>query len=173
MPEVRLACATCAIGSDIYVFGGIDDNSVRYASVFKYDTLTDEWSTLAPMPQPSSFHTASVLDGSVFIVGAGDNHCGVWRFDPTSGVWSTLAPTMNDRDYGASFALGGCVYAAGGIRSASSLERYNVASDTWTAVADMLEGRDGFRAVVLGCAGPTEELDLFDSLIAKASSGHP
>jgi hypothetical protein len=67
--------------------------------------------------------------------------------------------------------VGGCLYAAGGQGGSESVERYDVASDTWTAVADMLEGRRLFGAVTTGSAGPVEEQDLFDSLIAKASSG--
>jgi hypothetical protein len=39
----------------------------------------------------------------------------------------------------------------------------------WHSVADMLERRERFNAVTIGSAGPAEEQDLFDSLIAKAS----
>jgi hypothetical protein len=75
------------------------------------------------------------------------------------------------RENGASFVVGGCLYAAGGNGGSESIERYDAASNTWTAVADMLEGRRWFSAVTIGSAGPAEEQDLFDSLIAKASSG--
>jgi hypothetical protein len=50
------------------------------------------------------------------------------------------------------------------------MERYDVTSDTWRAVADMLQARHYFGAVTIGSAGPAEVQDLFDSLIAKASS---
>jgi hypothetical protein len=49
------------------------------------------------------------------------------------------------------------------------VERYDVTSNTWTSVADMLQARLYFCAVTIGSVGPTEEQDLFDSLIAKAS----
>jgi hypothetical protein len=49
------------------------------------------------------------------------------------------------------------------------VERYDVASNTWEAVANMLEGRVYFHAVTIGTAGPTEEQNLFDSIIAKVS----
>jgi hypothetical protein len=38
-------------------------------------------------------------------------------------------------------------------------------------MADMLHGRFVFGVVTIGSAGTAEEQDLFDSLIAKASSG--
>ncbi len=53
--------------------------------------------------------------------------------------------------------------------AASSVERYDVATDTWTAVEDMIEGRGFHCAVTIkSAAGPAEDQDLFDSLIAKA-----
>jgi hypothetical protein len=157
------------VGADIYVFGG-RINRISQASVFKYDTVADEWSILAPMPQACAYHCAIVLDGLIYIVGVGDTETEVLRFDPASGVWSTLAPTLNARHRSASFVLGGCIHAAGGMESECSVERYDVTSDTWTHVADMLAGRYLCRAVTIGSAGPAEDQDLFDSLIAKAAN---
>jgi hypothetical protein len=62
MSEVRIGCAACAVGSDIFVFGGIDAQNARQASVFKYDTVANEWSTLTPMPQVCRRHSVSVLE---------------------------------------------------------------------------------------------------------------
>jgi hypothetical protein len=115
----------------------------------------------------------SVVDGLVYIVGAGDFGTEVLRFDPVSGLTSTLASTSSVRQHGASFVLGGCLHVAGGQGLKSSMERYDVASNTWTAVADMLEGRANFGAVTTRSAGPAEEQDLFDSLIVKASRRRP
>jgi hypothetical protein len=91
------------VGSDIYFLGG-EGGGEEQASVFKYDTVVDEWSTLAPMPRACSDHSANVLGGLVYIVGAGANYCGVLRFDPASGVWSTLADTLMRRLFCASFS---------------------------------------------------------------------
>jgi N-acetylneuraminic acid mutarotase len=54
-----------AVGTDIYVFGGEDDDEMMQDTVMKYDTMTDAWSTLAPMPHASSHHNASVCNGLV------------------------------------------------------------------------------------------------------------
>jgi N-acetylneuraminic acid mutarotase len=175
MPEGRTHLPASFIDSNIYVFGGANNRQAQ-TSVFKLDTEANEWSTLAPMPHASDGHTASVLDGLVYIVGAGINGCEVLSFAPSSGAWRTLAPTSISRKYGASFVLGGCMYVTGGDRGEypTSVERYEVTSDTWTVtVADMLEGRRYSSAVTIGSAGPVEDQDLFDSLIAKASSRRP
>jgi hypothetical protein len=167
MPEERTSFAACAVGSDIFVFGGWGDGDV-HASVFKYNTVADTWSTLAPMPQVCA-GCASVLNGLIYIF---DAICGkeVLRYDPASGEWSAMAPTSNDHCFGCSFVMGEFLYVAGGagtIDSISSVERYEVASDTWAPVMDMLCGRSKFAAVTIEFAGPAEEQDLFESLIAE------
>jgi hypothetical protein len=171
MPEPKKLHAACAIGSDIYVFGGHFEPEGRQTSVFKYNTETDTWGTLEPMPLPCYAHSVSVLDDDqVYITGAGDDG-GVVRFDLASGMWSTLGATSIWKHGGlvlhrsATFVLGGCLYVAGGQGDSSSIvERYDVTTDTWTAVAKMLEGRADFCAVTIGSAAQ----DLFDSLVAKA-----
>jgi hypothetical protein len=42
MPDRRIACAACAVGTDVYAFGGYDMQQTVRASVFKYDTIRDE-----------------------------------------------------------------------------------------------------------------------------------
>jgi hypothetical protein len=121
-----------------------------------------------------------VLDGLVYFVGAGaygDDAHSVLSFEPASEAWSALAPTTISRKYMASFVENRHLYVAGGRcgwgeLTTSSVERYDVASNTWVAVANMLEARYFFNALTIGSTGPAEEQDLFDTLIAKAISGH-
>jgi hypothetical protein len=169
MPAAIYAFAACAIGSDIYVFGGAN-NRLAQASVFKFDTEANGWRTLAPMPHASAGHSVSVLDGLVYIVGSGASGHDVLCYDPASDAYNTwLTPTLTGRHFGVSFVVDGCLNVAGGQDMNSSVERYDVASDTWTAMADMPEGRNFFGAVTIRPTGPVEEQDLFDSLITKAS----
>jgi N-acetylneuraminic acid mutarotase len=42
MPDARLGVAACAIGSDIYVFGGRNDLIGAHSSVFLLDTEANE-----------------------------------------------------------------------------------------------------------------------------------
>jgi N-acetylneuraminic acid mutarotase len=168
MPEPISAFAACAVGSDIFMFGGRNTGYQEQAFVFKYDTEADTWSTLTPMPDVSSGHSASVLDGMIYIVGAGDGGRAVFRFDPVLGAWSTLTPLLTAHREATSFVLGGKLYVSGGLMI-SSVERYDAATNTWTEVTDMLKRRSYFAAVTIGSVGPAEEQDLIDSLIAKAN----
>jgi hypothetical protein len=47
------------------------------------------------------------------------------------------------------------------------LERYDVANDTWMMMARMPAGRS-FFSVCVESTGPTEEQDIFDTLIDKS-----
>jgi N-acetylneuraminic acid mutarotase len=168
MPEARAEFAGCVVGTDIYVFGGMDNLGVDQTSALKYDTEANTWSVLAPMPDADFGHNASVIDGLIYMIGAGGDSRSLLRLEPVTGAWSTLSSTLHRHLRGTSFVLGGYLYAAGGIGSPSVVERYNVATNTWTTVANMLEGRSYFSAVTIRSTGPAEEEDLFDSLIAKA-----
>jgi hypothetical protein len=169
MPAPRGGFASCAYESSIYVFGGSDASSGQ-RSVFKFDIEANKWSRQAPMPHVCTYHHASILNGEVYIVGAGDSGREVLRFNFATNAWSTLVQTIYRRDRGVSFVLADSLYAAGGKdeSASASMERYDVAANTWTVVAEMLEGRSLSRAICIKPEGPTEEQDLFDSLIAKA-----
>jgi hypothetical protein len=172
-PQRIVKSAAVAVGTDIYVFGGEDEVGEEQDFVMKYDTVADAWSTLAPMPHTSSFHSACICNGLVYIVGAGIHGQNFLCFKPDSEVWITLSPTLSCRRYCATFMLDGSLYAAGGVVNPSSVERYDAATDTWTAVASMLEARLTFGAVTIGSVGLAEEQDLFDSLIDKVFRRQP
>jgi N-acetylneuraminic acid mutarotase len=188
MPERRTTASVCVVGSDIYVCGG---NPYRYvhgqpqcrqtSSVFRYSTDTDEWITLAPMPDRKSNATACTIGGMVFVIGGeveDDRPCSsVFKFDPASGEWSTLAPMSRPRSRLSSFAVDGCIYAVGGYEATfkdideaekydpvpHTAEKYDPATDSWSVVSPMHHGRHTFSAVAVKV-----EVNLFDVLISKA-----
>jgi hypothetical protein len=126
MPERRYNFASCELGTDIYVFRYGEHPS--QTSVFKLNTRSNAWIILAPMPSAYVFHCASVLAGSVYIVGAEPGQDNL-RFDVATKEWSALSPNLDSKRGGASFVFGGCLYAAGRPQAMSSVERYDVAGD--------------------------------------------
>ena len=76
-----------------------------------------------------------------------------------------------------SFVLGRHLYAVGGMLSGeargytivNSVERYDTETDSWSPVADMNTTRVFASSIVLGEADDGGEVDLFESLIAKAT----
>jgi hypothetical protein len=168
MPAGRSDCTACVVGTDIYVFGGEDTEENEQASVFKYDTEADTWSVLPPMPANGFGHSVSVIEGLMYITGAGDSGRDLLRLDPVSGVCTTLTSTRHRRSHAASFVFDGYLYVAGGTTSHRTIERYDTTSNAWTSVRRMREGRQSFSVVTIGPIEGTEEQNLFDSLITKA-----
>jgi hypothetical protein len=174
MPEERDSAGACVIGGEIYVFGGDDEEGEATSTTYRFSTENNEWVTLAPMPETLKEHSVCVLDGLIYVMGGrnGDNNFGdaVHRFDPVAILWSTVAPTSVARTTLGSFVLGGHIHAVGGFDGEdrlSSMERYSVASDSWSGVAggELGTSKSTFCVHVVRL-----EVDLFDSLIAKAKS---
>jgi hypothetical protein len=170
MPEARELFAACAVGTNIYIFGGLvvqGEEKVVQSTVFKYATLDNEWSALPPMPRPSFSQSACELGGMIYIVGI--DRCEVLRFDPVAEEWSALAPTMVERAGCCTFVSDNVLYAAGGRASLTSVERYDVEANTWTTAGHMLEERKMFATVVVPKPPvPFVEHDFFELLIIQA-----
>jgi hypothetical protein len=104
--------------------------------VLKDDTDANQLITLAPVHCALTFGFASLLDGTVYVVGNVDNYNFFLQSDPVSAAWSTIAPTLSERIFGNSFVLGGCLHVVGSRGAIGSVERYNVDTDTWTMKAN-------------------------------------
>jgi hypothetical protein len=174
MPEERDFAGACVLGSDIYIFGGRSDEMEETSTTYRFSAETNEWMTLTAMPVAKSHHSVTVLDGLIYVLGGGDSDGiavgSVHRFDPVANLWSAVAPMSVARWALGSFVLRGIIYAVGGFDKVdllSSMERYSVASDSWSEVVDKELGTARISFVA---AGVRLEVDLFDSLIAKAKS---
>ena len=76
MPTARGGLSTAAVGSRIYTFGGeglrnVTENGV-YSNVEVYDTITDKWEILSPMPFPRHGTNAATMGCSIYIPGGGN-----------------------------------------------------------------------------------------------------
>jgi N-acetylneuraminic acid mutarotase len=175
MPEERADAGACVLGSEIYIFGGKTEDDAPTSTAYRFNTEINEWVTLAPMPEANSQHSVSVLDGLIYVMGGlasndKDSISSVHRFDPVANLWCAMAPMSIARMGFGSFVLGGCIYAVGGFDGAGedrlyTMERYSVALDRWSEVlgGELGATRDCFGALVVRM-----EVDLFESLIAKA-----
>ncbi len=70
LPEALTNAVAVATNSALYVFGGANSKGVSDKVWALYlDQLTAEWKHVSTMPQPTSFATASLLHGEVYIMG--------------------------------------------------------------------------------------------------------
>lgn len=96
---------------------------VTTAEVEVYDTVTGEWSTVAPMLSPRAFAAAEVLDGKLYVLGGFTISPGpvfepvnsMEIYDPETDRWSEV-PGLDDLRGGyALAAVDDHLYVAGGL----------------------------------------------------------
>merc|ERR1712007_366393 len=77
-----------AIGGELYVVGGMDNDRNSFNSGECYDPVKGSWRVLAPMSVARRLHSASVIAGKLYIVGGigiRNTLNSVECFDPVAG----------------------------------------------------------------------------------------
>jgi N-acetylneuraminic acid mutarotase len=150
--EIGLA----AIGETLYAVGGFAGPAPS-AAVEAYDTRTDRWSSVAPLPEPLHHVMVASVDGVVYAAGglgtaapSGASDA-TWAFEPAAGVWTPRAPLPQPRGAGAAGVIAGRIYVVGGLRGSSvdDLTVYDPSTDAWTTLASMPTARDHLAAGVV------------------------
>jgi N-acetylneuraminic acid mutarotase len=167
MPTSRGAQGCAADGVLIYCAGGLSsttgDTAVNVMEV--YNTVTDEWTALTPMPRVRDHFMAAVIDGKFYAVGGRDTAVTpVFNFndvyDIATDSWSTAAPLPTARAGFAAAVVQGRFLVMGGEGDGPStgtypdVEEYDPARDAWRSLADMKTPRHGFGAAVSDAGTP-------------------
>jgi hypothetical protein len=132
-----------AVGTKIHIIAGGTNVSVSTHNC--YDTVTGEWTTLAP-------YTPYLVAGSSLVVGDQIYVAGGWlnsnvnltdvvrRYDPSTDAWTTLAKLPAQRYAGALFQLEptSIYYTHGRIEQngapQTSVWKYTIATNTWAVM---------------------------------------
>jgi N-acetylneuraminic acid mutarotase len=122
-----------AIDGKLYVVGGEDKFNGNKASnrLVSYDPVTNQWTTLAPMPTARYGAGAGVIGGKLYVVGgyAGSGATNaVEAYDPRTNQWSTLPTALTPRYFTVADVINGKLYVAGGTdgtRPLSTLEVFD------------------------------------------------
>jgi hypothetical protein len=61
------SCIT--VGTDIYMFGGQDDNGMPVNTAYKYDTLTDTYTQLSNIPHGFSNGSTALIGNYIYLIG--------------------------------------------------------------------------------------------------------
>lgn len=96
--EPRWLQSAAAVGSDIYVFGGIvltaqNVPPKKFNNVLRYGTVTGEWTQVGEMPESLQSAAAVSVAGRIILVGT--KHC-VMSYDPRTAVFSPLDSLPRD-----------------------------------------------------------------------------
>lgn len=157
--ERRGASAIGVSGTEILVAGGFRGQAVADASVF--DTSTDSWSPLPPLPTPTDHLVGGVVDGRFFAIGGRDTditafHGAVLELAPDRASWIARAMMPTARGGAAAAVFGGRIYVFGGEGNAGApsgvfadVEAYDPTADSWMALAPMKTPRHGTGAAAV------------------------
>ncbi|WP_028926216.1 Kelch repeat-containing protein [Pseudonocardia acaciae] len=176
MNEGRYGHCAVLVGDQVLVAGGTakrsDDTVKALTSVETYDPAAKKWTTVKPMTDARTGHTAVAFkDGRVLVCGgtvpiargadAALAFCEL--YNPTSKAWTTTANLPEPRARHQALALsdttalviGGSAPGAPGDGrfdpfTSLTAELYNLNNGTWTTLSTRPGGRGFHRAVALG-----------------------
>ena len=166
MPTKLTHAPTIVDGQFVYIFGGyvgISPDNYGTDVVWKYDTVTDEWSEFVPLPAARGGGAAALLDRNLHFFGGtnGDRTEDVvdhWviSLDDPNPQWREAAPLAVGRNHIAGVALDGKIYAVGGqLNDAAAaiflknFDVYDPVTDEWNRLPDLPTPRSHFTASTL------------------------
>ena len=171
----RRSFAAAAVAGKVYAIGGagvvineLGFNSLSDA-VEAYDPISDAWTQVASLPMPRGEHTATVIDGKIYVLGGSvradpddDDEKDGWAgtsdmvvYDPATDSWQQWKVAhWPSGKYGHSAAvLNGKIYVTGGVKddyvTGDALEAHDPVAGTWTTLASMRQGRELHNSAVV------------------------
>jgi hypothetical protein len=173
LPRPLTHTGTASDGQSFYFAGGVVGSSTpgvlekidATREVWRFDTVSQSWSAMPPLPEPRGAGTLELLGNTLhFFGGTGlDRYTSVgdhWTLDlGGSGVWEPAAPLPIPRNHLASAVVNGKIYAIGGqeghnetLVTQTAVHVWDPAEpDGWREAADLPYGLShiGHAALVL------------------------
>jgi N-acetylneuraminic acid mutarotase len=155
MPTPRAEVAAAVIDRKIYVVGGFTENGQNSSTVEVYDTETDTWSSIEPMPERLDHAMAAAANGKPYVMGgwrvfgqqASD---AVYEYDPATERWRSVTTMPFPRAAGAAASDGSTIHVVGGVGPEPEVAlAYDVARDEWRRIASIAEPREHLAAAVV------------------------
>lgn len=157
MGTPRGASGVAAIGTKIYVAGGLDPaQSVADFEVF--DTATLQWTRLPEMPTARDHLTAQASGGKFYAIAGrrGADLNANEEFNPVNSTWRGRAPIPTARGGVASGTIYGRIQVFGGEGNSGTPEgtfrqneEYDPVTDSWRSLAPMATSRHGLYGVTI------------------------
>ncbi len=120
-----------------YVISGVNGDFTVTKSAWRYDSDTNTWAALAPMPAGQEGPAAVCYQGRIYVMGGGGSNQ-FYIYDIANDTWHGGAPLPRDVWSAAAAAWDGKVYLVGGDSdffpgdTANEVNIYDIATDTWT-----------------------------------------
>merc|ERR1712166_773641 len=114
----RYSYGCTAMGSSLFVVGGLESNYEKLVSVEMYDSSTNEWTSMPPLATASSGHTCTAMGSLLFVVGGMDSNAkklaSVEKYDSSTNEWTSMAPLATARSNHSCTAMGSLLFVVGG-----------------------------------------------------------
>lgn len=156
----RSEVAAAAIGSRIYVIGGIDGFARTTSTVEAFDVNDNRWVIVASLPKPVHHASAAAVGGKIYVFGgltgvASTPVDTLYIYDPLTDRWSRGADLPDALGSTALAVTEGRVHVLGGKSIGSNVDShfvYDPATNSWNseAVPEMISGRESAAAVTVG-----------------------
>jgi len=138
----RSETSSAVLDNRIYIAGGLAGVSNFYTEITRsfavYDTSTDSWKDLAPLPEALHHIALASAHGAVYMTGGYSaldfiaNRKTAWRYDPATDKWSAVADMPGPRAAHSMTAINDTLYLVGGVTAASTqLWTYDPVADKW------------------------------------------
>src|SRR5207245_74429 len=130
-----------------------------------YDTASNTWRLLAPLPSPRSDADAVAVSCKIYVIGGFSSTFSnstssflstIQAYDIISNTWSTLAPMATPRDHVVAAVCGNDIFVIGGatnpfFTATSVVEAYQIGNNQWvTGIAPMPTPRWEMAAAQIG-----------------------
>jgi N-acetylneuraminic acid mutarotase len=161
LPSPRSELAALYHEGKIYAAGGLEpgpDGSGRVSDAFEvFDTNTNEWRKLAPLPEPRHHPALAALGGVVYLIGGFTDAAfrpseKVFAYDIASGKWSEAPPLPEPLGAGGAATLEETVYFVGGVDASGKVSRrlYALQGSKWMRKQDMPTAREHLAVASTG-----------------------
>jgi hypothetical protein len=160
MPTAREYATGVAFENMIYVIGGEMPSSNPYQSgeitnvVEVYNTTTESWATLSPMPTPREGICSAVVGGKIHVFGGTTSNSTALLdthevYDIATDSWSTGSPLPTPESDGTCIAVGSKIYVLGGVSGVgaySAVQVFDTINEVWDTGKPIPIGRAGAGA---------------------------
>lgn len=139
MQQDRCRFSLNALGQWLYAVGGVsehededlsdaDANGGANSSVEVYDSMTDSWRYVTPIPEKRSQHAGTAHDQLLYISGGLDRQrvlATFWCYEPKQDAWEMLPDMLRPRADHSMFAIDNKIFVCGGWMEETSSEHRN------------------------------------------------
>lgn len=154
LPTARQELWPVAVGSEIFVMGGLLQSHAASDANEVFDASTQTWRTAAPLPAVRHHHSCAAVGGRIYVLGGYESGDFPWQplstvlvYDIAQDSWSTGSPLPEPRAEHVSVAYGGQIYVFGG-RDAGVTRILDPVTGAWTAIGSMPSARNHIAAAL-------------------------